>query len=425
MSQLELVSKIKISPERMRKDMGDLEELADSIKRLSLLHPLVIDSEFNLIAGERRLRAVTLLGWTEVPCTQFSELSDVQKKEIELEENIKRKQLSWQEEVTAKEEVDKLKRQIYGETIQRSGGEGWNLKKTAQALGQAVGTVSQDIALSRALRDVPELAKERTKSQALRKLLALREKVLRDELARRTKVRFETKDLVLGDCILGMAGMPDSSVDLVLTDPPWGIDVKKMSFLNKHQFEGEVFEDKEGVSLDLLAEAFKQMFRVLRSDRHAYIFFAISLYTETRAALEQAGFEVDTVPLIWNKSSASHPAMGQNYANCYEPIFHARKGRRDLATPGSSNIFTIDRVPSQLKIHPTEKPVELLYYLVTQSTQAGEVVLDPFAGSAATLEASIRAKRVGKGFEKDEKMFNRACARLAALVTQGALEDVK
>lgn len=79
---------------RRREDMGDIQALADSISKYGLLHPIVIDDQNHLVAGCRRLAACKLLGWSEIPVTPLGELSDRQLREIELEENLRRKDLT-------------------------------------------------------------------------------------------------------------------------------------------------------------------------------------------------------------------------------------------------------------------------------------------------------------------------------------------
>lgn len=80
--------------ERRREDMGDIKGLADSIRQYGLLHPVVVDDAKNLVAGGRRLAACKLLGWQEIPATLIRELSETELRVIEIEENIKRKDLT-------------------------------------------------------------------------------------------------------------------------------------------------------------------------------------------------------------------------------------------------------------------------------------------------------------------------------------------
>lgn len=79
---------------RRREDFGDIEGLAESIRRFGLFHPLIVDDKNSLVAGERRLRALRLLGWSEIPVRPYADLSDDERNEIELEENLKRKDLT-------------------------------------------------------------------------------------------------------------------------------------------------------------------------------------------------------------------------------------------------------------------------------------------------------------------------------------------
>lgn len=80
--------------ERRREDYGDLDGLAESIERFGLLHPVVVDEAGNLVAGERRLRACEQLGWTVVDVRRLGDLTEAERREIELEENLRRKDLT-------------------------------------------------------------------------------------------------------------------------------------------------------------------------------------------------------------------------------------------------------------------------------------------------------------------------------------------
>jgi ParB-like chromosome segregation protein Spo0J len=91
--QLIPISEIKVGARR-RDDFGDLEGLAESIRKYKLFHPIIVDGERNLIAGERRLRAFQLNDESEIPCRLYGELSDDERSEIELEENLQRKDLT-------------------------------------------------------------------------------------------------------------------------------------------------------------------------------------------------------------------------------------------------------------------------------------------------------------------------------------------
>jgi len=97
------------------------------------------------------------------------------------------------------------------------------------------------------------------------------------------------------------------------------------------------------------------------------------------------------------------------YASAYEIAFFAMKGRRELATPGKGNVFTVPRIPPQKKIHPTQKPSSLLRQIIEQSSLSGETVVDPYAGSGSTLVSAIETGRKCWGCELDPTKYNSAC----------------
>ena len=164
---------------RQRTSYGDIDGLAVSIQKYGLIHPICIDKNNQLIAGERRLKAHIKLGLKEIEVRYREDLDEITKKEIELEENVQRKELEWQEQVAAKLELHELRKQIYGVKIRgHSGGEGWGIEDTALALDESMGTVSMDLQLARAVQMFPELCKESSKTTAFKKYKHLQEVLL-------------------------------------------------------------------------------------------------------------------------------------------------------------------------------------------------------------------------------------------------------
>lgn len=100
---------------RRREAMGDITELARSIKKYGLPHPIVIDDQKNLVAGGRRLAACEQLGWDTIPVTKLSELSEKQRREIELEENLQRKDLTAYEQARTITQLQKAAREAIEE----------------------------------------------------------------------------------------------------------------------------------------------------------------------------------------------------------------------------------------------------------------------------------------------------------------------
>lgn len=406
-----LISKIKVS-QRMRKDYGDISSLSSSIKKFGLLHPIVIDEDNNLVAGERRLKACKQLKLKEIECKRKSELTPLEKAELELEENLMRKAFTWQEEIKGKLQIDKIKRKIHGGKTQGSSAPGWGIKDTAMALGESVGSVSMDIQLAEALEQYPQLALEKNKSTAYKKFKRLQEQVIKAEINRRMRDIEPLSNVILGDCreVLPTITKP---VHLIIADPPWGIRVDQSHGLGKMS-GADPFEDDRETSIALVREAYRMMYDVLEDDTHAYVFFAVTQYPIHLELLTEAGFSVDPLPLVWIKEGTSAPGVFTSFTSTYETIFFCRKGNRKL-NHSPSNVLSFKRVNPKNKIHDTEKPLALIKHLIELSTLPGEMVVDPCAGSGVVAEAAIRTKRDVVVIEKEKEYYDAICERIRQL----------
>ena len=402
--------------DRFREKFEDIDKLAESISKYGLIEPIIIDENNLLIAGERRYKAHQLLRMEEIEVKYMKDLNELEKKEVELEENIQRKAFTWQEEVTAKDQLHKLKQTLHGSAVKGHDSKGWKLKDTAKALGESVGTVSMDVQLARGMKAFPHLMKEKSKTMAYKKLKKNQERILHEELARRLEAKGITShpDIINGDCVEEMAKMTSESVDLILSDPPYGIDVEKAHTYGRMTVKDTRFEDGDFETFDLLDKAIAQMFRVLKDDRHVYLFCGIDKVPTIVGLLEKHGFTAHHLPLIWDKGSGSYPSQQTSFVHSYEAFIHAQKGRRKL-NGSPRDIFPIKRVPAARKIHPTEKPTELLRDLIGYSSLPGETVLDPFSGSGATLVAAKETNRRAIGIELDKGYFDGICKRLGDL----------
>lgn len=405
------VDDVKVKDERFRDEYGEIEELAVSIQRYGLLHPIVVDGDLNLIAGERRLKAHKLLGLVEIEVKSVKDASTLEKREMEIEENLRRKDFTWTEEVRAKNEVDRIKRELYGSAVKGHGG-GWSIRDTADSLGDSIGTVSRDLRLAKALEEFPELVKEKTKEGAWKKYQKMRERDVVEGLAEKVKVKVDTECLVNGDSKVEMKRLKSGSVDLVWTDPPFAIALDK-GFKSVDAWAGKVYDDELQHVMNTIDLVVKECYRVLKEDRHMYMFFAVQHYDYVLKMLTDAGFNVNAVPCVWHKTGGGGAGGSEYaYASNYETCFLAMKGRRSLNKLGQTNVFTEPRVAPQRKIHPTQKPHSLIRRMIEQSSQPGELVIDPFAGSASTLISAFEVKRQGWGCELDKEYYTQGVLRI-------------
>lgn len=198
------------------------------------------------------------------------------------------------------------------------------------------------------------------------------------------------------------------AVDLIITDPPY-------PEIEKHRAIGtttRLMKGKNGnpawfkpCNHDYLRACFHAMFRALKPDSHFYIFCNYETVWSFVRFGEEAGFKF-WKPLIWYKMSIG---MGYHYRNTYEMILFFEKGKRALNDKGVSDVFRHKRLTGG---YPTEKPLAILETLIRQSSEEGQTVCDPFAGSGSTLLAAVRMARAGIGCDISPEA--KACAELRA-----------
>lgn len=214
------------------------------------------------------------------------------------------------------------------------------------------------------------------------------------------------KEVRVGDCFDVMRDIPDSSFDLLLSDPPYGMDYQSSRRTDKYE------KIENDVDLSWFPTFAKETYRLLKNDRHAYIFCNDYAISEFRNELEKAGFTVKRT-LVWVKNNHTSGDLEGDYGNKTEFILFAHKGRRELNGKRNTNVLNFAR--SNTDFHPTQKPVELCRFLIDKSTTEGEVVFDPFAGSGTS---GIAAKELQRGYfliEKDPNYYQAMFDRLNAI----------
>ena len=191
------------------------------------------------------------------------------------------------------------------------------------------------------------------------------------------------------DAVEFLRSLPDASVDLVAMDPAY-------ESLEKHRKVGTTtrLKHSKASSNDWFeifpnaryAELFAEVFRVLKKNRHCYMMCDSDTMFVAKPIGEDAGFKF-WKPIIWDKMKIG---MGYHYRAQCERILFFEKGKRKLNDLGRSDVIPVKRVHNG---YPTEKPVELLRILIENSTQPGELVVDPFMGSGSTGVAAVETGR--------------------------------
>jgi site-specific DNA-methyltransferase (adenine-specific) len=216
--------------------------------------------------------------------------------------------------------------------------------------------------------------------------------------------------IFLKDTFDWLKSLPDASVDLIVTDPAY-------ISLEKHRAKGTTTRLKVSdgssnewfavIGNDRLPELMRECYRVLRNDRHCYVFTDPETLFHLKPAAEEAGFEFRRI-IVWDKVLIG---MGYGYRRRTEFVLFLLKGKRRVADLGISDLLTCKRVSNG---YPTEKPVELLEIFIKQSAQPGELVIDPFLGSGSTGVAALRNGCRFAGCDISPKSIATAMPRLVA-----------
>jgi site-specific DNA-methyltransferase (adenine-specific) len=212
------------------------------------------------------------------------------------------------------------------------------------------------------------------------------------------------------DAVSWLRTLPTASVDLAITDPPY-------ESLEKHRAVGTTTRLKRSKASSnewftifpnaRFGELFGELSRVLKKNAHLYLFCDPETMFVAKPVAEASGFKF-WKPLIWDKRRIG---MGYHYRARYECILFFEKGKRRLADLGVPDIIEAPRIHNG---YPTEKPVAVADVLIHQSSSAGDLVADPFMGSAAFGVAAVQAGRNFVGSDTSAEAFRLAKDRLTA-----------
>ncbi|EGR1045547.1 site-specific DNA-methyltransferase, partial [Vibrio cholerae] len=200
------------------------------------------------------------------------------------------------------------------------------------------------------------------------------------------------------DAVRWLSTLADASVDLIVTDPPYeslekhrnvGTTTRlKVSKSSSNQWF-EIFPNERFESL------LREVYRVLKKNSHFYLFCDQETMFVIKPIAEKVGFKF-WKPIVWDKVSIG---MGYHYRSRHEYILFFEKGKRKLNDLGVPDVLQCKRV---FRGYPTEKPVELIEVLISQSSNENQLVVDPFFGSGSTLIAARNLSRSYMGCDISE-----------------------
>lgn len=211
-------------------------------------------------------------------------------------------------------------------------------------------------------------------------------------------------DLWQGDCLTEMKRIPTGSVDMICTDPPYGMDYQS----NRRTASEQHRKIENDSDLSWIDEFVAESYRVAKNGTGHYFFCSFHKIDLFKQSIEKR-FKLKNC-LVWEKDNHSTGDLKGDFAPKIEFVLFAHKGRALIRGKRDPNIFKFARTRNEL--HPTQKPVDMMEYLISKFSDAGDVVLDPFMGSGTTGVACRNTGRSFIGIEKDPAYFRIASERV-------------
>lgn len=410
--------------DRKRKDLGDIEDMMKDLVENGQLQPILvrppteveqehISEPWILVAGGRRLASAMRLGWMEIAAfVRHDPIDEVRHRVMELHENLKRKEMTWQEEADAKNEILKL-RQIEDPNLTAG--------DVAAEIGDSKATFSRAVAASEAMEKRPELR------QASSRKAALRASDVADHLEARKRVDEESKSAieeleqrVLADDAVNFLQKYDNFFDVIVSDPPYGIEFWKQGQKTDAETNLSEYDDSQAAAYALYKEMFPAMAKAMRTTGWVLLFGSaesyrqmedvwrntcrihkspMNLFMDTDQSLrcEEGrhsevrceGYQPEIIPWIWYRPNSRNPARFPELhaQNVYEYILVVNMGDALLAKP-TGNLFVHDAEYGNERFHGNQKPIELIADLLSVVSYPGDRFCDPCFGSGAHLAAA-------------------------------------
>ena len=435
------VEAIKVAPDRQRRtfDEGKLREFSEVISTQGLLHPIilrVVGDDYYLVAGERRLRAITdlyalggqfmhdgeVVRANFIPYTLLSDLDPLAAEEAELSENIHRVDLSWQERAAAHSRLAALRTaqaSLKGEQAPTVAAISLEVRGSSEGIHQE--NTRRELLVAKHL-DNPAVAAAKTVDEAFKILRKAETQQQHRELGASVGRTFtaDFHQVLNRDSLDWMIGADAEQFDCILTDPPYGMNADEFGDSGGLAAGGHGYEDSAANFLQIMQVLAPQSFRLAKPQAHLYLFCDIDWFHHLKQTFGDAGWQVFRTPLFWYKKSgmrAPWPEWGPQRK--YETIMYAIKGKRPILKMLGD---VLDYPPDANLGHAAQKPVALYADLLSRTCLPGQAVLDPFAGSGPILAAAHGMKVRATAIELDQASFGIAVARLNQLKAQGELD---
>ncbi|MFD1403734.1 site-specific DNA-methyltransferase [Robinsoniella peoriensis] len=373
-TQMELVSIDKLIPyvnNARTHSAEQINKLRSSLREFGFVNPVIVDKDYGIIAGHGRVLAAKEEGIDEVPCVLVDYLTEAQKKAYIIADNRFAQDAGWDEELL-RIEIESLQGEDFDISLT-----GFEADEIADLFkdGNDKEVQDDDYDLSAALEKAAFVEKGDVWTVGRHRLMC--------------------GDATSSDDVSKL--MDGRKANLILTDPPYGVSFQSSDGLSiqNDSIKGEEF-------YQFLLSAMQNMAAVLEQGGAAYVFHADTEGLNFRRAFVDAGFHLAGC-CIWVKNSL---VLGRSdYQWQHEPVLYGflQNGKHPwYSDRKQTTIWNFDK-PKRNKNHPTSKPLDLLAYPISNSTQANAIVIDTFGGSGSTLMACEQSNRICCTMELDEK----------------------
>ena len=372
-TQMTLVSIDKLIPyinNARTHSAEQINKLRSSLREFGFINPVIIDGDYNIIAGHGRVAAAKAENLTDVPCVLVDHLTEAQKKAYIIADNRMALDAGWDEELL-RVEIEALQAESFDISLT-----GFGDDEIADLFGKDEDEVEDDdYDLTAALEKAAFVEKGDVWIVGRHRLMC--------------------GDATNEDDVATL--MDGKRANLIVTDPPYGVSFKSSSGLT---IKNDSMKDDE--FYQFLYKSFANMVAHTENGGAAYVFHADTEGLTFRKAFIDAGFHLAGV-CIWAKNSL---VLGRSdYQWQHEPVLYGflQNGKhRWYSDRKQTTIWNFNK-PKRNENHPTSKPLDLLAYPIRNSSQENAIVIDTFGGSGSTLMACEETNRICYTMELDEK----------------------
>lgn len=422
------------------------EDLAPSIAEHGLIQPVVLDDKNRLIAGGCRYTAFKLLQYEKIPYVTRAKLSQSEAKLLELEENLRRKKMRWQEVTLGIYTAHQLKKKESSKMQAK-----WGVRQTGALLGVSHATVGDSLIVAeRLIAGDTEVLEAQTFEKAQSILLSRKQDLAMKQLAslsaspiiistaaplRKTSGPIDDSSPTFGqesgqnetsetpsasapqqiavvdlskmvfhqDCHEWFNNREPETVDHIFTDIPYGIEMDNIEGLDGLESTKAEHDVEENIAQ---MEPFLQgAFKVLREHAYCCFYFAPQHQEYLQSLAVKVGFDFQPWPNLWIKSHGiknKHPH--RMFGKSYDPIMVLWKGQPSLVTVRPRCDYTADgMMEKRMMKHPFSKPFEANKWMLESIARPGQVILDPYAGCGSIARCGISLGMQMISVEKKEQ----------------------